>query len=311
MNYSFLKTAALIVTYNRLTKLKTCLQASCALPFDFIIVINNASSDGTKEWLKTLTDKRLKIFNLEKNTGGAGGFKYGVNYIVDSVDVDWVFCFDDDAYPDINLLNNFYKADKKDYQLFCSKVITPQGITCPMNIPYKKLPHNFITTLHYKLHTQKYLPTSTIPCEVESFSFVGVILHKDVLSQHSHAIIEDFFIYFDDLAFSHYLNTMGYKILYLPNLIFVHDIDSNSNIYSGRKIYYLVRNLIISHKIFNQKPLFTIPVIISRIIFISFLSFFKTHKKETLVTLFKAIRDGICYKPDLQKQKICSKKNHF
>lgn len=304
MKHSSFTTAALIVTYNRLRKLQICLQASHSLSFNFIIIINNASSDKTKEWLDTLQDPRLKIFHLDKNTGGAGGFKYGLNYISTSLNVDWVFCFDDDAYPHSDLLANFYQINKKNYQLFCSKVITPQGKISHMNIPYKKVPHNFFSTLFYKLYPRFYLPNFDKSCEVESFSFVGAILHKNILHQYCHAIIEDFFIYFDDLAFSHYLNTMGYKIFYLPTLIFTHDIDSNATIYSGKKTYYLVRNLIMTYKIFKKKPLFTIPVIITRILFIISLCIFKNPQKQTIIMLFKAIKEGLFYKPDFNKQQI-------
>lgn len=48
MNYS-----VVIVTYNRLSLLKECIAAvkNQVLPFDNIIIIDNASSDGTVEYL--------------------------------------------------------------------------------------------------------------------------------------------------------------------------------------------------------------------------------------------------------------------
>ena len=46
-----MKYAALIVTYNRLEKLQLCWKATAALSFEHIVIVDNASSDGTEQWL--------------------------------------------------------------------------------------------------------------------------------------------------------------------------------------------------------------------------------------------------------------------
>ena len=48
-------TAAIIVTYNRLEKLKKCVRLlmESETPCD-IIIVNNASTDGTGEWLQAI-----------------------------------------------------------------------------------------------------------------------------------------------------------------------------------------------------------------------------------------------------------------
>lgn len=297
MNSQFsIKTTALIVTYNRLGKLKNSLQKTCALPFDTIVILNNESTDGTQEWLDSLDDSRLRILHQEKNLGGAGGFKHGLHYINQFVETDWIFCFDDDAYPDSGLLDHFLRLDKKECQIFCSKVITPRGKICPMNIPYKKIPHNLKESIHYKLFPDRYLPHHDKNCDVESFSFVGSIFHTNVIRQHTHAIYENFFIYFDDLSFSFYLKNQGYRIHYDPELVFIHDIDGNTTLYSGQKLYYLIRNLILTYKLFPKKPLYTLPVIFFRILFICSLCLWHSRKKENLSKIVQGIWDGMTHK---------------
>ena len=73
-----IKIACVIVTYNRLEKLRKCLscyenQSIC--PSE-IIIVNNNSSDGTKEFLEQwkCLDSSIKktVINLESNQGGAG-----------------------------------------------------------------------------------------------------------------------------------------------------------------------------------------------------------------------------------------------
>ena len=73
-----MKYAALIVTYNRLEKLQLCWKATAALSFEHIVIVDNASSDGTEQWLAARDDPRLRVIRTERNLG-AGGFKKGLS----------------------------------------------------------------------------------------------------------------------------------------------------------------------------------------------------------------------------------------
>lgn len=95
------RVAAVIVTYNRLEKLKTVLRTVRAqtTPPDWIVVIDNASNDGTKEFLAAQDDPALDVTRLEENTGGAGGFATGTKRAYDlGADLFWLM--DDDCYPE-------------------------------------------------------------------------------------------------------------------------------------------------------------------------------------------------------------------
>ena len=93
-------TLALIVTYNRLSDLKICVEAvrmQTCKDFD-ILVVNNGSIDGTKEWLAQQAD----IITINQNNlGGAGGFYAGMKYMYDC-GYEWLVMMDDDGIPDKN-----------------------------------------------------------------------------------------------------------------------------------------------------------------------------------------------------------------
>lgn len=88
-------TLVVVVTYNRLCDLKACVSALRNQTYKCldILVVNNGSNDGTKEWLDGQTD--LKVIN-QKNLGGAGGFYAGMAYMM-SHDYSWLVLMDDDG----------------------------------------------------------------------------------------------------------------------------------------------------------------------------------------------------------------------
>ena len=72
------KYAIVIVTYNRRQLLEECVEKAYrqTTPAQSIIIINNASTDGTRAYLKELAAESTiyDIINLSQNIGGAGGF---------------------------------------------------------------------------------------------------------------------------------------------------------------------------------------------------------------------------------------------
>lgn len=97
--------AAVVVTYNRkdyLAELLPSLLASTR-PLDAIYVVDNASTDGTREWLaQSYGDVPVVVpVLLETNSGGSGGFYAGVLRAFRDGH-DWFWLMDDDvtAIPD-------------------------------------------------------------------------------------------------------------------------------------------------------------------------------------------------------------------
>jgi len=97
--------AAVVVTYNRKDYLAALLPSllSSSRPLDEIYVVDNASTDGTSEWLAEHYGDNPAVTPvlLEVNSGGSGGFYEGVRRaFVDGH--DWFWLMDDDvtAIPD-------------------------------------------------------------------------------------------------------------------------------------------------------------------------------------------------------------------
>ena len=89
---------AVIVTFNRLEKLKETIARTLDNPFYRVVVVNNASTDDTRNWLDSLSDPRLENLHNKTNLGGAGGFNRGLAHVAKELPgADWLVCFDDDA----------------------------------------------------------------------------------------------------------------------------------------------------------------------------------------------------------------------
>lgn len=95
---------AVVVTRNRCALLQECLAGLRAQtrPVDRILLVDSASSDGTREALEAagwLADERLVYDRLEENLGSAGGYGHGIARAARE-GADWLWIMDDDAEPE-------------------------------------------------------------------------------------------------------------------------------------------------------------------------------------------------------------------
>jgi rhamnopyranosyl-N-acetylglucosaminyl-diphospho-decaprenol beta-1,3/1,4-galactofuranosyltransferase len=91
---------AVVVTYNRLALLRDLVDVLGGLPgLCEVLVVDNASTDGTGEWLAGLDGSRVVGRTLDHNSGGAGGFHDGLAWALER-GADLVWLMDDDGLPE-------------------------------------------------------------------------------------------------------------------------------------------------------------------------------------------------------------------
>ena len=108
------RVCAVVVTYNRKELLVGCLDALLGQSEAIarIIVVDNASTDGTAEFLKAhgyLAHIAVEHLPLPANRGGAGGFHEGFKRAL-TLDADWIWAMDDDGLPARNCLHRLLNA---------------------------------------------------------------------------------------------------------------------------------------------------------------------------------------------------------
>jgi len=129
----FMKFACLVVTYNRLEKLKKALLSYDRelLPCDTVIIVDNGSQKEVKKFLQDWLEIRktryeVVICTLEKNVGATYGFKTGL-IKAQEMKIDWCLICDDDAYLGedfIKRCKTHISASKDSVGAICSKVVS-------------------------------------------------------------------------------------------------------------------------------------------------------------------------------------------
>jgi rhamnopyranosyl-N-acetylglucosaminyl-diphospho-decaprenol beta-1,3/1,4-galactofuranosyltransferase len=129
--------AAVVVTYNRLDLLRDLVDVLVKVPaLDEVLVVDNASTDGTGEWLTELGDERVLGRTLSENTGGAGGFHEGLRWAMErGADLAWLM--DDDGLPDADCLAKL--LSHRDGLDFWGPVVVdrddPERLVFPIRLP--------------------------------------------------------------------------------------------------------------------------------------------------------------------------------
>lgn len=258
--------AAIVVTYNRLEKLKTTVSRTLAeSALNTLIVVDNASTDGTPAWLDSLEDSRLQIVRSQKNQGGAGGFMLGMQAALVHPEIDWLVLYDDDAYPQSGAFHAFSECVKKGgFDAGAAAVYYPDGEICEMNRPSwdpfrhpKKLLSTALGVLgigdsRQSFHIDDACYYENTACAIDSSSFVGFFVSR-LWVEKLPALDGRLFIYGDDILYSLGLTKAGGRHLFLPDVRFTHDCSTFSEktrkYYSPLwKAYFTYRNGLILYR---------------------------------------------------------------
>ena len=105
-----------------------------------MIVVDNASTDGTAAAVRRRYPS-VRLAELTRNTGGAGGFAYGMALAL-AGDADLIWLMDDDTVPEPGALRALLAARERypaqPPALVASRVVWTDGRAHPMNTPRSK-----------------------------------------------------------------------------------------------------------------------------------------------------------------------------
>lgn len=304
---------AVVVTYNRLAQLQVTLPrllAARAEGLERIIVVDNASTDGTADWLAQQAMQYgddLVVHRCAVNGGGAGGFETGMRLAVAQFDPDWILVMDDDARPDAGAVAQFLESgDRSTAMAWAAAVYHPDGRICDMNRPtlnpfwHRGMVMRTLTGMlrgrgrdGFHLTAVDYEGTQTRA--VDSGSFVGLFISRAGIQTVGYPD-RSLFIYGDDVLYSLAMRQAGGQILFDPTIRFEHDFSTmtgdDQRFRPLWKSYYHYRNLLMVYRLASGKWFWLVlPLMVAK--WSIKVRFHGGERRRYLGLLARAIRDGL------------------
>lgn len=285
--------SVIIVTYNRLSLLKECLNNVLNQTYipNNVTIVDNCSNDGTYDYLnnKVKTINYLKVYHENCNVGGAGGFHQGVKLALES-NSNWFVFIDDDAILNLDYLEKIKESiENNPKYLALSGTVTTNGQ---------------IVTDHRRRLNKKEIQVTLDEYKKDNFeydisSFCGVVFSRTLIEKIG-LPEKDFFIWFDDTEYC-MRSTKLTRILNVNSAVLNHKtnnysvLNTNPYLYSW-KAYYGFRNRIFTYLKHNMKIIALIFAF--KIIVKSLLEIVKYPKKFSITfhnfkLVFASVCDGV------------------
>lgn len=212
---------AIIVTWNKkdyvtglLESLRSMDYANCS-----VVVVDNASTDGTSEWIKEAFPQVRLIENSE-NLGGSGGFNTGLAY-----------AFGLEGYKYFWLLDNDVEVSKGALRALVSALEAVPGaavagsMMCQLdNRSVTNELGAFVDLRNGRLVLHRHLTrmrnNSTGIFDVDYAAAASMLVRADVAK--AAGLWEDFFIHFDDVDWCLRIKEMGHRIIAVADSVIWH-----------------------------------------------------------------------------------------
>jgi GT2 family glycosyltransferase len=234
---------AVVVTWNRRDLLAESLAAVQAqtLPPARVVVVDNASTDGTAELLERLDELdgpgRLDLVALSRNTGGAGGFAAGLERAL-SHQPDLVWLLDDDTVPTPTAAEELVRAwsgypGPARPAVLASRVVWTDGREHPMNTPRPRPGAGA---------AQRRAASAVGALPIRSASFVSVMVDATAVRDRG-LPVADYFLWNDDFEYTTRL-LRGRVGLAVPASVAVHKTRTfgSTDADPGDRFFLEVRN---------------------------------------------------------------------
>ena len=247
--------AVVVVTFNRADLLGRTLDGLAAQTRqpDAVIVVDNASTDHTREILDAHTGLALQRIHLDTNTGGSGGFRAGTEAAYDQ-GFDRIWLMDDDVVPAPDCLAVLMAIDEPCLMSvredtrghLVEKAATDFDLRRPWSIRPKRA----------SVETS-YAERSAMPerVEIEIVAFEGFMMRREVIDAVG-LPDETFFIFYDDVDLALRARRAGYRIWAVRDAVLVRQLDfDQQHALDTWKGYYMYRNLFAVHFRYGANPL--------------------------------------------------------
>jgi len=290
MNY-----VSVVVTFNRKELLKLSINSllnQTLLP-QKIIVVDNASTDGTPEVMADFKSSLVEYVRLPENIGGSGGFYEGVKLSKKyQTTAQWVSLSDDDA-----IFESTYFERISDAAIRLPKVKAFSGTVKFMD-GSKQLDQRKKVTNWNRFDAES-LPENIYEKDfyIDLFTFCGCVINFELINKVGMPR-QDFFIWWDDTEYSIRLRQYS-QILNVHDAVLVHHTrkpQPGGAYEKNWKEYYWFRNRTVTVKTLGrnkvQANIWALAQILGKTKQVIFEKKFKGQRLAAIKVTFDGIIDG-------------------
>jgi GT2 family glycosyltransferase len=230
--------SVIVLNWNGIQYLKSCLDALATQTYSprEVIVVDNGSTDGSAEWVRTHFPP-VKLIENGKNLGFGGGNNVGIR----ASQGKYVMILNNDTRLDsfcVGALKESIEKDEK-YGACASKILLQEGgdridaagiAICPdgLSIGRGRLERSVL----YDRETEVF------------FASGCACLYRREMLEDIGLFDEDFFAYAEDTDMGWRARLAGWKCIYSPRAVVFHLHSASSGTYSHLKAYLVERNRI-------------------------------------------------------------------
>lgn len=216
-------------------------------PVQEIVVVDNASSDGTRELLAERYPQ-VTILPMSQNVGVGGGVAAGMAYAALEKRHDWVWTFDGDSVPNDDALEALLDGTESlgsnggEVGVAAGLAIHQETSTCYPPLLWRD---GYVKPSAEQLRQPIWFADLVISS--------GSMVRRDVVEKVG-LPRADFFIYFVDYEYCLRVRSHGYRIAVVTRSRFTHEIGNARRVrlpgysrlwpdYAPWREYYVIRNL--------------------------------------------------------------------
>ncbi|HET7098723.1 MAG TPA: glycosyltransferase family 2 protein [Patescibacteria group bacterium] len=220
-----------------------------------ILVVDNASTDGTPDKIKKLYPKVHIIINY-KNLGFAEGNNIGMKYGLKN-GFDYIALLNDDTVVDSNLIKKIFEEHQKNKKAgaISPKIYFAEGFEFHKNRYKESDKGNVIWYAGGVIDWKNIYGSNNGVDEVDrgqfnetqetDFTTGCFVMYKEKVLEKVGLYDKQYFAYMEDMDHAQRIKMSGWKVLYSPKGYLWHKVSQSSSIGSELNDYYLTRNRMI------------------------------------------------------------------
>ena len=249
------KVCTIIVNYNGARDTIACLDSLSKITYTnhIAIVVDNASRE-TAQLKDYVEDKGFYFLELKDNRGFAAGNNAGIRYAIEQFEkIDYFLLLNNDTEVDPYFLEPLVEECERDEKVgACGSHInyyTKRNETWFGGGDIKWLTgrvlHKTPAREEGKLSDENFLTGCVLLLPVSILDKVGFLN-------------EEYFLYYEDAAYSIEIRKAGYRLRYVPTSLVYHKISATTGYQSPLSNYYGTRNNLLFMSLYAKKPVFFI-----------------------------------------------------